>query len=77
MLDTACGHRLQLGEGGASLALDDGPARRGASAEYPALHARFAAALAAGASEVDGAPFALALDALARGSVRRVDPFIE
>lgn len=77
VLDTACGHRLHLADGGARLAIDGGPARGGDPAEYPALYARFAALLAAGQSDVDAAPLALAADALARGTVRRVDPFIE
>lgn len=77
VLDTTCGHRLHLDEGGARLAIDAGPARGGDSAEYPALYAHFARLLAAGASDVDAAPFALAADALARGTVRRVAPFIE
>ena len=77
VLDTACGHRLHLDEGGARLSIDAGPARVGDSAEYPALYAHFARLLAARASDVDAAPFALAIDALSRGTVRRVDPFIE
>lgn len=77
VLDTACGHRLQLDEGGARLAIDAAPAREGVGAEYPALYAHFARLLATGASDVDATPFALAADALARGTVRRVDPFIE
>jgi D-galactose 1-dehydrogenase len=76
-LETRCGHRLHLADGGATLSLDDAPARRAPSAEYPALYAHFAALLDARASDADPAPLALAADALARGTVRTVAPFVE
>jgi D-galactose 1-dehydrogenase len=76
-LETDDGHRLRLGDGGATLAIDDGPMQRGVSAEYPALYARFAELIAAGTSDADGAPLALVAEALAKGSVRRTEPFIE
>jgi D-galactose 1-dehydrogenase len=77
VLDTRCGHRLQLADGGARMSVDGVATPAAASAEYPALYARFAALLADGASDADATPFALALDALARGTVRRVAAFIE
>jgi D-galactose 1-dehydrogenase len=76
-LDTACGHRLRLSDGGTRMRVDDEPERGAASTEYPALYARFAGLLDAGASDADGAPLALVSEALARGAVRRVAPFIE
>jgi D-galactose 1-dehydrogenase len=77
VLDTACGHRLRLADGGTRMQVDDGPERSAPSAEYPALYARFAELLDAGTSDADGAPLALVSEALARGIVRRVPPFIE
>jgi D-galactose 1-dehydrogenase len=76
-LETRCGHRLHLADGGATLSLDDAPARSAASGEYPALYAHFAALLDAGASDADATPFALAAEALARGTVRKVAAFVE
>jgi D-galactose 1-dehydrogenase len=77
VLDTACGHRLRLADGGTRMQVDAEPERVAASAEYPALYARFAGLLDAGSSDADGAPLALVSEALARGAVRRVAPFIE
>ncbi len=76
-LDLACGHRLHLSDGGASLAIDDGPPRTAASAEYAGVYARFAQLLELRASDADAAPMALALEALAVGGVRRVAAFVE
>ena len=77
VLDTRCGHRLQLADGGARMLVDGVPLPTPEGAEYPAVYARFADLLTRGASDADAAPFALALDALARGTVRRVAAFIE
>jgi D-galactose 1-dehydrogenase len=77
VLDTRCGHRLQLADGGARMLVDGVAVPAAASTEYPALYARFAALLDRGGSDADASPFALALDALARGTVRRVADFIE
>lgn len=77
VLETSCGHMLRLSDGGATLAIDDEPPRSAPSDEYPALYAHFAALLAARASDADALPMALALEALAIGTVQRVDAFIE
>lgn len=77
VLETACGHRLRLADGGARLQLDDGPDVVAPGAEYPALYARFAGLLAARASDADGAPLAIVSEALERGVVRRVEAFID
>jgi D-galactose 1-dehydrogenase len=77
VLDTDDNHRLRLGNGGATLSIDDGPVEHGISAEYPALYAHFAQLLADHESDVDESPLALVSEALLMGSVRRTEPFIE
>jgi D-galactose 1-dehydrogenase len=77
VLETACGHRLHLADGGATLAIDDGAPRHADSAEYRGVYARFAQLLDQGGSDADAAPMALALEALALGGVRRVAAFVE
>jgi D-galactose 1-dehydrogenase len=76
-LETECGHRLRLSDGGSRLSIDDGPAQSGTDAEYPALYARFAELIAAGQSDADAAPLRLVADAMLIGRMRRVDAFIE
>lgn len=76
-LDTACGHRLRLREGGSQLSIDDGPVQSGIDAEYPSLYARFAELVASARSEADAAPLRLVADAMLIGRMRRVDAFIE
>lgn len=60
---THAGTRLHLAEGGKTLTVNDGPPLGGGEGEYPALYARFAALIAAGASEVDAEPLRLVADA--------------
>lgn len=75
-LQTACGRRLRLSDGGSRLAIDDEPERVGVDAEYQALYARFAELIATNQSEADAAPLRLVADAMLIGRMRRVDAFI-
>jgi len=77
VLETSDGHRLRLGDGGATLSIDDGPAQTATSAEYPALYAHFAQLLASGQSDADGTPLLIVADALASAEIRRTAPFNE
>ena len=77
VLETACGHRLRLADGGTRLQVDEEPEQSAPSAEYPALYARFADLLDAGTRDADGTPLALVSEALARGVVCRVSSFID
>lgn len=61
---THAGTQLHLGRGGRTLAIDGGAVFDGGDGEYPALYARFAELIAAGASEVDAEPLRLVADAL-------------
>lgn len=67
---------LKLARGGAELILPDGT-RLGEDREYPALYAQFAQLIAAGASDLDTAPFRLVADAFLRGRHCAVEPFEE
>ncbi len=66
---------LLLSDGGASIAIDGETARTADNIEYPAIYARFAELVAAGASEVDLAPLHLVEDALAVATRETVAPF--
>lgn len=65
---------LRLARGGAELTLPDGT-RPGEDREYPALYAQFARLIAAGASDLDTAPFRLVADAFLRGRHCVAEPF--
>lgn len=60
---TGAGTQLQLSEGGKTLRVNGGAPFAGGDCEYPALYARFAELIAAGASEVDAEPLRLVADA--------------
>ena len=77
MLDTACGHRLRLSDGGALLAIDDGPDQRLPSREYAGVYDRFASLIAARESDADTAPLRLIADALLVAETERVAPFVD
>ena len=74
-LDTECGHRLRLMDGGARLAIDDEAPRTAPEAEYASLYARFADLIASRASDADAAPLRLVADAFMLAETRRVDAF--
>lgn len=74
-IETAAGRRLALRNGGARLELDGSVAVDEPPAEYESIYARFAELLAAGASEVDDAPFRLVADAFMIGRRVTVERF--
>lgn len=65
---------LSLRDGGKVLVVD-GKSETGVNAEYPRLYRRFAELIEAGGSDVDDAPLRLTLDALARATRNKVEPF--
>ena len=67
--------RLALTGGGTRLTIADSVVIDEPAAEYEGIYERFATLLDTGASDADGAPFKLALDALDRGERREVAPF--
>lgn len=69
------GGPVTLSAGGAKLLVGDEPRIDAAKAEYPALYRRFVELTAAGASDVDLAPFQLVADAFLLGRRRMVEPF--
>jgi len=75
--ETACGRRIALSDGGATLSIDGGAAQHGPEREYPGLYARFADLLDIGASEADPAPLRLVADAFLLGERRTVAAFVE
>jgi predicted dehydrogenase len=66
---------LMLSAGGAGLAIDGAPQPLSPAAEYPGLYARFAALIAAGASDVDLRPLALVADAFLVGERVETEAF--
>ncbi|HEY2659850.1 MAG TPA: Gfo/Idh/MocA family oxidoreductase [Caulobacteraceae bacterium] len=74
-LDTECGHRLRLLDGGARMAIDDEPPRSAPVAEYDGLYAHFAELIAARASDADASPLRLVADAFMLAETRLVDAF--
>ena len=76
VLETEDGGRLELRDGGATLAIDGGEARRHeGQAEYPAVYAHFAALIAGGRSEIDACPLRLVADAFLLARIREVEAF--
>jgi len=69
------GGRIELTQGGARLAVDGREVVAGGSFEYEGIYARFAKLLDEGASDADGAPLELALDAIRLGERRTVGAF--
>lgn len=76
-LDTECGQRLRLTDGGSHLSINDGPVQSGSNEEYPSLYRRFAELIALNQIEADEAPLRLVADAMLIGQMRRVEAFIE
>ena len=76
MLETECGHRLLLADGGTRLVIDDAQPVTRPSAEYPALYAHFAQLIWSGTSDADDAPLALVAEALSIGKINSVEAFI-
>jgi D-galactose 1-dehydrogenase len=76
-LDTVCGQRLCLFDGGSQLSINGGPTQTGNNDEYPSLYARFAELIALNQIEADEAPLRLVADAMLIGQIRRVEAFIE
>lgn len=75
-LETDDGLRLRLLDGGAGLEVDgERQVLEAVVGEYPALYARFAELVLAGASEVDLEPLRIVADAFLLGSRRMVEPF--
>lgn len=77
VVETQGGLTLCLTEGGAVLAIGREPAVLGTPNEYPALYARFAALIEAGAIDADPAPLRLVADALLIADTERVRAFVE
>jgi D-galactose 1-dehydrogenase len=73
--ETESGVHLTLTEGGRCLAVDGVPTIEAPSREYPAIYERFAALLAAGASDYDLRPLQLVADAFLLGERRGVADF--
>jgi D-galactose 1-dehydrogenase len=73
--ETESGVRLALTEGGRCLTVDGVPTIEAPSREYPAIYERFAALLAAGASDYDLRPLQLVADAFLLGERRGVAAF--
>jgi D-galactose 1-dehydrogenase len=65
--ETADGGKLVLSQGGSGLTIGGAAVPLEGSAEYPALYARFAQLIAAGAVDLDPIPLGLVAEALARG----------
>lgn len=76
-LDTICGQRLRLYDGGSHLSINGGPVQTGNNDEYPSLYARFAELIALNQTQADEAPLRLVADAMMIGQIRRVEAFIE
>jgi D-galactose 1-dehydrogenase len=76
-LDTRCGHRLQLSEGGRLLRIDGVGQVAAIDREYPALYSRFADLIDAGLSDADPAPLQLVADTLLIAETSRTPSFIE
>lgn len=76
-IDTDAG-RLALRRGGGALEIDgaERPLAAGFAGEYPALYARMAALVRAGASEVDLAPMVHVADAMTLGRRHVAPPFV-
>ncbi len=77
LIETACGRRLELSDGGARLAIDGNARPDAPNREYPALYERFADLIAARAIDADAAPLRLVADALLVAEFRAVPAFIE
>ncbi len=73
---TADGDSMALTLGGTRLMVGGQVVVEQPSEEYERIYERFAALLDEGASDADGAPLRLALDALAKGERRRVAAFV-
>lgn len=69
------GDEVVLGQGGARLTVDGDEIAVGPNAEYPSLYERFAALIAAGASDVDLSPMRHVADAFTLGRRVTVAPF--
>jgi len=76
-LETTCGHRLRLRNGGAAMSIDDEAFRTEPEREYAGVYDRFAGLVASGRSDADPAPLRLVADALLLAETHRVAPFIE
>lgn len=72
---TADGRRIELHDGGARLLVDGQPHALAAMAEYPALYARFAELIEAGACQIDVEPLRIVADAFLVGSRCAAPPF--
>lgn len=75
-VDTTAG-AVVLDRGGAALSVDGVDVALPPTAEYPGLYRHFAGLRAAGRSDCDLAPLALALDTVGNGSRRTVAAFVE
>jgi predicted dehydrogenase len=74
-VETDDGGVVELLDGGARLTIDGALREIGSRGEYPALYARFAELIEAGASDVDREPLRLAADAFLAGGRETVEPF--
>jgi D-galactose 1-dehydrogenase len=75
LLETGDGGRLELRDGGTSIAIDGAAPRREEQAEYAGVYARFAELVARGESEVDARPLRLVADAFLLAKVTPAEPF--
>jgi D-galactose 1-dehydrogenase len=74
-IETGSGAVVELGDGGARLAID-GVARQAAGpGEYPSIYGRFASLVASGGCEVDREPLRIVADAFLIGRRETVEPF--
>ena len=76
VVETA-GGLLELHDGGAAMSIDGARQPLPATAEYPALYARFAALVGQGRSDVDVRPLQLVADAFLCGTRRIVEAFFD
>lgn len=72
---TTDGEAMMLSAGGTILTVQDELIVEEPSEEYERIYERFAALIDEGASDADGAPLSLALEALEKGERRAVAPF--
>lgn len=75
LLETTDGGRLELCDGGETIAIDGEAPRRQPKAEYDGVYARFADLIAAGANEVDVGPMRLVADAFLLARTTAAEPF--
>jgi D-galactose 1-dehydrogenase len=74
-LETTDGGRLELRDGGETIAIDGESPRHAAKAEYDGVYARFADLIARGETEVDTGPLRLVADAFLLARTTPAEPF--